>query len=191
MQIAGVAANQTAANQTAANHVPQETGFVGCYKQREDDVDPISELRDTMCKEGRLAPHHEPYFTPSDPCRSGLPFFRKKVDPAKATQECFDFCKGKGLDFFGLLNARSECRCGASSENVDFWGNHSNFDMAALRGLTLSAEKMSWEEGAGCKGVEVWQYVAWKEEPSSSGTGDLLKARSVEDQHYMTAILSR
>lgn len=123
------------------------------------------------------------------PCRGGLPFYRKAVKKSGALKECFEFCTSKGLDLFGFVNQRSECRCGASIENHKFWGKYQ--DKAQARGLQLSSEgpfseKVSkYGESLPCDGVEVFQFVTWKEKVEASG---LSFERSKDDDKYIHAI---
>jgi len=128
-----------------------------------------------------------------------LPFFRKavseSVEPSLIVKECFKFCTSKGLDLFGFVDQRRECRCGASIENHDFWGDYQ--ELAEARGLQLSTKPPSMEKGAACKGVEVFQYVKWKEQTRASGIVEDLKhgidlvssEESPEDVRYMRGIV--
>jgi hypothetical protein len=102
---------------------------------------------------------------------------------------CFEFCTSKGLDLFGFVDQRSECRCGASIENHKFWGKWQ--DKAQARGLQLSTkgpreEKVSkYGEHLPCEGLEVFQFVTWKEKVEASG---LLYELSKDDSQYIHAV---
>jgi len=65
--------------------------------------------------------------------------------------------------------------------------------MAEARGLQLSTKAPSMETGASCNGVEVFQYVKWKEQKQSSGIdedyGIDVEKRSLDDIRYMKGIV--
>ena len=74
-------------------------------------------------------------YTGTTPCMSGLPFYSMRSN-AMTPGLCYEFCTGKGLDIFALVNGE-ECRCGASAvntnsrdENIDT--RHLEFDPAVL-----------------------------------------------------------
>ncbi|CAK9038096.1 unnamed protein product, partial [Durusdinium trenchii] len=74
-------------------------------------------------------------YTGQTPCMSGLPFYSMRSN-AMTPGLCSEFCTGKGLDIFGLVDGE-ECRCGASAvnrngkdQNIDM--RHLEFDPAAL-----------------------------------------------------------
>lgn len=54
--------------------------------------------------------------TGTSPCRSGLPFYSMRSN-ALIPALCFEFCVGKGMDIFALVDG-VECRCGASAVNT-------------------------------------------------------------------------
>jgi len=85
------------------------------------------------------------------PCKSGLPFYSMRSN-AMTGALCFEFCIGKGLDIFGLVEG-VECRCGASAVNSHDNGldiSHLQFNPAAL---TLHLNDMT-----GCP-VRAYRYA--------------------------------
>lgn len=163
-----------------AGYVNLEYVPVGCYPRASDDKDPISELRDKTCA--------SPTFKTDEPCRSNLPFFRTKVEADGAVDQCFTFCTQKGLDVFGLLDARTECRCGATPENVALWGKWTT--VAARRKLLWQYPKHAKVSGDGkCHEVEVYKYTGWLEEPEADGVSRLLLRASLRDVLYIDKVV--
>ena len=72
---------------------------------------------------GATPPAPSPYalacknYSAASLCRSGLPFYRFLSNDL-SPDACYQFCVGKGLDIFALVD-NTECRCGASAVNVN------------------------------------------------------------------------
>lgn len=163
-----------------AGYVDLEYTRLGCYPRSSDDKDSISELRDDTCSSAK-----EKY---EEPCRSNLPFFRVKVESDGAVDQCFTFCTQKGLDVFGLLDERTECRCGATPENVALWGKWAT--LAATRKLVWNYPTAKKDSGDGkCHEVEVYRYTGWLEEPEADGVSRLLIRASLRDVQYIDKIV--
>lgn len=162
-----------------AGYVNLEYVRLGCFARASDDKDPISELRDKFCKGGPTR----------EPCRSNLPFFRTKVEPDVASDECFSFCTSKGFDVFGLLDDRTECRCGATKENVAIWGKW--ITVATNREIVWNyPEPIASASGDGrCNQVEVYRYAGWLEEPEADGVSPLLLRASLRDVQYIDSLV--
>jgi hypothetical protein len=55
-------------------------------------------------------------------CQSGLPFYNMESN-AMNPQTCFEFCRSKGFDIFGIMKDvnKHACHCGASAVNSNIW----------------------------------------------------------------------
>lgn len=97
--------------------------FLGCFWRSANDPQDNPKFLDAACIRKDAG-------SPEEPCRSGLPFYRKLMQDGQSYLDCLDFCLSKGLDIFGILVApqqyktlgvMEECRCGASPENRPVW----------------------------------------------------------------------
>ena len=98
------------------------------------------------------------------PCKSGLPFYSMRSN-GMTPALCFEFCIGKGLDIFALVEG-VECRCGASAVNSHDNGldiSHLQFNPAAL---TLHLNDMT-----GCP-VRAYRYAGHYEGAGFSNPQD-------------------
>lgn len=164
-----------------AGYINLEYVRLGCFKRSSDDKDPIGELRDKMCVSAKPERPHVP-------CRSYLPFYRSKVETDGAVDQCFSLCTQKGFDVFGLLDERTECRCGATAANVAVWGKWGT--VAATRGVVWNYPKPMNESGDGkCHEVEVYRYTGWLEEPEADGVSRLLLRASLRDVKYIDHVV--
>lgn len=164
-----------------AGYVNLEYTRLGCFARASTDKDPIGELRDKMCVATKSQI--------SKPCRSGLPFFRSKVETDGAVDQCFTLCTQKGFDVFGLLDEHTECRCGATAANVAVWGKY--LQMADNRGLVWSyPSPLEDTSGDGlCHAIDVYRYSGWLEEPEADGVSRLLLRASLRDVQYIDNVV--
>lgn len=153
---------------------------LGCFERSPGDDDAIGDFRDKTCANtGNNS---------GAPCRSGLPFYRSTVESDAAVDQCFRLCTSKGLDVFGVLNQRTECRCGATDANEAVWRKWKSW--AISRGLPWAYQSPVDPSGDGvCRGVEVYRYVGWLEEPESEGISRLLLQTSLRDVQYIDAVV--
>jgi len=52
-------------------------------------------------------------------CNSGVPFYQMRSN-AMSPSMCYEFCTGKGMDIFALVDG-IECKCGATAVNHNIW----------------------------------------------------------------------
>merc|ERR1719272_78396 len=119
-----------------------------------------------------------------------LPFYRLPLAQDATAGQCFRFCASKGLDLFGLVGNRTECRCGASEANAAVWRyKHDDDGNQALELDTSIADRSGPSEGHCGSGVEVYRYIGWMERPAAGGVPWLLMESSPADIAYIDGIV--
>jgi len=132
-----------------------EYRFLGCYPRSVEDTNAMPIYMDTTCIN----------WTKVEPCRSGLPFYRLRLQHGQGFNDCFSFCNSKGLDLSGVMQVGyndpvreigksegEECRCGASTANTAAW--HGNPTPPANKQLPNQPLAIGDKR---CK-LLVWQY---------------------------------
>lgn len=114
-------------------------------------------------------------------CRSGLPFYRLRVNKDVAVRLCFSFCSSRGMDLFGLAGDE-ECRCGASLANRKVWKNHT-----AHGSLLLDHDNKLRDCSA--NSIKVYRYIGWMHYHDSSGVQDEMIDMGKEDYDYISSIV--
>jgi len=153
---------------------------VGCFPKVASDTEPISDERDMKCKN----------YAMQKACRSGLPFFRLKVQEDGAAGTCFRYCTSKGLDLFGLIRSDGmECRCGASEGNAAVWHHIKNTDVSGSPLQLDLSTALSTSQTEPCSAIEVYRYIGWMEMPEAGGVPWALQEPSVLDTLYIDSIV--
>mmetsp|Transcript_79214 Transcript_79214/g.169691 ORF Transcript_79214/g.169691 Transcript_79214/m.169691 type:complete len:769 (+) Transcript_79214:53-2359(+) len=152
-----------------------EHHFLGCYPRSAGDKKEAPVYMDEMCITPKGA-------TSSAPCRSGLPFYRLRLQKGQGFQDCFAFCLTKGMDLSGIMaieeSEGEECRCGASAGNLGAWHGRTPPQEKQLPSQALPAADPK------CK-LLVWQYTGGLE--NNSMPYPLLQV-NVEDERYIDSI---
>jgi len=160
----------------------------GCFPLL-DDIHEYRNLRDLTCRVRQASS-----------CRSGLPFFRLLVERKNEVKLCLSFCSSKGADVFGLIwqedasaqgQAQSECRCGVSETNYNFWKSNglpqgSPHASLLLDSATKLKECSPTMDQRMYSQVQVYDYTGWKRH--GNGVQDALIDVDDEDRKYMTSI---
>ncbi|CAJ1387839.1 unnamed protein product, partial [Effrenium voratum] len=120
-------------------------------------------------------------YTGAVPCKSGVPFYSMRSNSMNPPM-CYEFCTGKGLDIFALVDD-VECRCGASAVNQNARAHqvdsqHLDFNLAAL---TLKQSDM------GMCPLRVYRYAGHYEE---GGVPYAQTQLLEEDETYLKSIFS-
>lgn len=141
-----IALVETEARLSASN----ESEYLGCFPLAADDEgavpDPTQSDRTCITYRG---PHS---------CRSGLPFYRYSSPGFLHPDFCMQLCLAKGFDIFGIVapkrgGGNPECRCSASTANIQVWHGQSIRPQLVLP----SAFSGPLPQGLECP-VRVWQY---------------------------------
>jgi hypothetical protein len=149
---------------------------VGCFARAPNDLDDAHVYHDRTCVR---AGHSDA----GEPCRSGLPFFRLRLEEGQSHLDCSSFCLSKGLDLSGVVARRAsgdelECRCGATAGNLVAW-----HEKAAPHGLLLPSATLP-PEHARCE-ILVWRYTG----PLSGGSVPYSRLQlSIDDVAYLDEV---
>jgi len=114
-------------------------------------------------------------------CRSGLPFYRLRVNKDVAVRLCFSFCSSRGMDLFGLAGDE-ECRCGASLANRNIWKNHT-----AHGSLLLDHDHKLRD--CSTNSIKVYRYIGWMRYEDASGVQNEMLDLGKDDDDYINSIV--